>query len=158
MKLEEIYEAKEKKNGTYVGLRFSDKTKRSIRKFIEKNDIPAPDSIKENGGLHCTLIFSRKILPHFKPRKDLDIKAKSKGFKKLGENENCLVMELNSPAIVKRHKDIRRIHGATHDFDDYIPHITLSTKAEDFDEESLPDFTDPIEVVKEYTQFLDLDE
>jgi hypothetical protein len=160
VKLEEIMltEDKKKSNGTYVGVRFSKKTNDAIKKFIEYNDIPNMDSIEDNGGIHTTLIFSRKVLKDFKPKGKVNIKAKAKGFKKIGEKGKALVMELNSPELVKRHKEIRRKYGATHDWDEYIPHITLSTKHEDFDEKTLPKFTAPIEVVKEYTEFLELDD
>lgn len=123
MKLVEVaklIENAKKSTGTYVGVRFSLKTEKAIKKFIKDNDIPSPDSIKDNGGIHCTLIYSRKVLNDFKPDKNLKCSAQFKGFKKLGDNKTCLVMELNSPRLVKRYKQIKKL-GATHDWDDYIP-------------------------------------
>ena len=157
MKLEEIMEVEKEHKGTYVGVRFTKATEKAINKFIQDNNIPAPDSIDDNGGLHVTLIFSRKVLEDFEPNKNFKTNAKVKGYKKLGKDKNCLVMELDAPAMVKRHKQIRKEHGATHDWDSYIPHITLSTEAKDFNEANLSEFNAPIKIHGEYSMPLDDD-
>lgn len=157
MKLREIV-VESKSKGTYIGVRYSKSSENIIKDFIKENNIPSPDSIKDNGGIHTTLIYSRKVLDDFKPKKNYNgTSVKIKGYKKLGENKNCLVMELTAPELVKRHKQIRKEHGATHDWNEYIPHITLSTEAQDFDETKLPLLKKQLKIQGEYSMPLDDD-
>jgi hypothetical protein len=69
----------------------------------------------------------------------------------------CLVLELNSPALIKRHNEIMAL-GASYPHDVYNPHVTLSYNVgEKFDIASLP----PVESLpnlvchQEYSQRLD---
>jgi hypothetical protein len=56
-----------------------------------------------------------------------------------------------------RHKNLRMI-GATHDFNTYQPHITLSYDVgEDFDVNLLPIYNGPLEFDVEYIEPLQLD-
>ena len=73
--------------------------------------------------------------------------------------KNCLVLKYKCPALVKRHKFLMKEHKATFDFDEFIPHITLSY---DINDMTLKDFGKPeeignISINKEYGQALDLD-
>lgn len=154
-----LFEGKTK--GTFVGLRMSDKTMDNIEKLIKKLKVPNPIDRKD---MHTTLIYSRKELPEFKEEGKLkEVKlATPKNFdifKSRQDGTNCLVVKLDAPDIVKRHKEIRKEHGATHDFDEYLPHITLSYDCGDFDfskvdvKELLPE----IEFSEEYQEPLQLD-
>lgn len=153
MKLEDL---DKKSKGTYVASTLSDETIENLKKYIKDNKIP--------GGVndfHITLIYSRKPLPKFVPEKQYDPPITGK-FDKLHvfdeDNEDkCLVIKLNCPRLYQRHHMIRAKHGATHDFETYIPHITLSYDIKDMDIAKLPNFFDDIVIVGEYAEELDPD-
>lgn len=48
------------------------------------------------------------------------------GFDRFGtDEENILVLKLDAPTISARHHELRESFGATHDYPDFTPHITL---------------------------------
>lgn len=151
---------KEEKNGTYVGVHFDDETKDAIEAGIKALNIPKPI---ERHKMHSTVVYSRKVLPDFKPRGKLDkpIKATAKTFDifKSKSGENCLVVKLDCPELVKRHKEIRKEHGATHDFDEYLPHVTLSYDCGDLDlsDKSPSEYFKVFNIVEEYDEPLQLE-
>jgi len=165
MKLEELYEKDKKmtehKQGTYAGVRFSPETKESILNFIKKYKVPNPVSESK---LHTTVLYSRKHLPNYKAQGKIDPPYIGKPdhfevWKTRDTGKNCLVLKYKSPELVERHKHLMKEHGATYDFKEYIPHITLSydigdMKLEDFGK---PEEIGKIEIVEEYMQPLDLD-
>lgn len=142
------------KPGTYVGVRFSEKTKKTIDKFCKDNKIP--NSVPP-AKLHTTLLSSEKHLPNYKPRGKL--KNPMVGIpKKLdlwGENSNCLVLIYECDDLISRHKHLIDEHNATHIYPDYIPHITLSYDLEDYDVDELRGKLEPIEIIEEYHSDLD---
>lgn len=147
----------EEKKGTYVGVRFSDKTKSDIKKYMAGMDIPNPIN---NDKLHTTLIYSRKNLPKFKALGDLDknIIGKFKKFEMWDtqDGNRALVMTYDAPELTARNKEITDEHGATSDYDEYKVHLTLSYDLGDYDS-PLKDYTGVIEIVNEYYEPLDLD-
>jgi len=161
MKLNEILS---KPNGTFVGARFTDKTKNQLRKYLYDNNIPNPINPNE---VHTTIIYSRKDLPTFTPRgmfanpylgtpTNFELfTSKPDMFKSY--SSNALVLRFDSPELTKRHNEIRNNFGATHDYDEYKPHITLSYDAGDFDIDSIPMYDKPLEVNEEYSQDLQID-
>ena len=136
--------------GTYVGARLSDDSAEKIMKFIKENDIPEP---LDKSKLHITLIHSRKYLPKFKSRGKLEepMLAEPTGVALFGEEKNALVVKLKSPDLVKRHKQIMEEHGATFDFDEYKPHVSLSYECVGFDTSTLNiNELGPLEITEEY--------
>jgi len=162
MKVTDIIEKKETK-GTYAGVKLSDKTNKAIGKFIEDNNIP--NAIKPEK-LHTTLLYSRKYLPDYKARGELEetMVGKPIGFEKWpsqpdddGKVAMCLVLKYNCPDLVDRHKDLMKEHGATYDFDEYKPHVTFSYDVGSMQCKDLPKFEEDIVVVEEYVEDLNLD-
>lgn len=151
MRLSDIMEAES--NGTYVGIRLSPQTEKDVNQYIKDNNIPNDDSLKE-WGFHVTIVYSRKVLDDFKPESK-SYKATAIGFDLFGDDEDTLVMKLKSPELTKRHEQIRKEHGATHDYDSYEPHITLSYDAAEIDFSQLPSFDKEITLTDEYTQELE---
>lgn len=152
------YLLEQKKQGTYVGVRFTDDTKKAIKKYIEENEIPNSIDVEK---LHTTLIFSRKHLPNFTPKGKLNptIKGTYKHMSiwKTQNEKNALVMEYDSKDMKNRHEEIMDEHNATYDFDEYKPHLTLSYDVSDIDIKSYPEYDGPVEIDFEYTEPLDLD-
>ena len=147
MKLEEVAA----KKGTYAGVRFSNETLENLAKYIEDNDIPDP-----HRDFHCTLLFSRKVLPKYDPIEyNKPLTGKCKGFELFNEGK-ALVLRFDCPELVKRHKELMDEHKATYDYDEYLPHVTLSYDASKVDVDELPKPKFPIVITKEYKEELTL--
>ncbi len=162
MKLVDITEKKQNK-GTYAGVKFSDKTKKSIEGYIKDNDIPNPLSTDK---MHSTLLYSRKFCPKYTPLGEMEeaLIGNADAFESWesqpdddGNKSNCLVLKYNCDALKDRHESLMDEHGATFDYDDFTPHITFSYDAGDLDPKKLPKFEEEIEIVEEYGEDLDLD-
>lgn len=164
MKLQDVMEAKKEKLGTYAGVRFCDDTIKRIKTFIEENEIPQP--VPDNK-LHTTVLYSRKHLPNYQAAGDLekpyegvptefDIWESQPDEK--GDRSNCLVMQYDCDPLVERHKSLMKEHGATFDYDEYKPHVTLSYSVGDLNLSNLnPSDIGPINIVNEYQEDLNLD-
>ncbi len=165
MKLEELFEEnkkmKEHKDGTYAGVNFSKDTVDAITAFIKKHKIP--NAVAERK-LHTTLLYSRKPLPDYKPEGKLDPSfigkpEKFEIWKTRDSGKNALVLKYDCDDLIKRHKFLMKEHEATYDFDEFIPHITLSYDIGDMTlkEVGKADEIGDIEIVSEYSSALDLD-
>jgi hypothetical protein len=124
----------ENEKGTYAAVRFEG-TEEKV-KYLKNTGIP-----NVNEDLHCTILYSRKYCPNYKPLDMTDGYYYEEAIAypdhldifKDKEGKNCLVLILRSNWIVKRHKDLMKEHNATYDFPEYNPHITLSYDIGDFD-------------------------
>lgn len=120
--------------GTYAAVKFEDSEEKV--KYLKQIGIP-----NVNEELHCTLLYSRKNCPNYEPMNMTDgyYYDEAVAFPdhldifKDKEDKNCLVLILRSGWLMKRHKDLMKENNATHDYDEFIPHVTLSYNAEDFD-------------------------
>lgn len=77
---------------------------------------------------HSTVLYSRDNIDRllsYSPSVVYPIECTIKGFKLLGENENCLVAELDSPDLYNVHNELKEL-GANWDYPEFTPHITLS--------------------------------
>lgn len=121
----------ETEQGTYAGIRFSQDDEDTIMDIVKK--IGVPNSI-EKSDIHLTLLYSRKYLPNYEPAPYTDMWAYPKEFEIFNgqDNKSILVLKVDSPDLVKRHKELMDEHKATYDYPEYIPHITLSYDTEDF--------------------------
>lgn len=164
MKLRELMEAMNK--GTYAGVYFDEDTKKAVQQYIEDNNIPKPVNVDK---LHTTLLYSRKFLPDYIPggmykQPLVGTPTELVVWKTQGdegkEPANCLVMKYDCPELVERHKSLMKEHGATFDYPEYTPHITLSYDIGDIDVDSLSNIKDAIKtigIVEEYGEDLKLD-
>lgn len=149
------------KDGTYAGVTFSKETVDAISTFIKKNKIPNAIADKK---LHTTLLYSRKPLPHFKPAGGLKklmigTNGKFEIWKTRDNGKNALILKYDCDRLVKRHKFLMKEYEATYDFDEFIPHLTLSYDVGDMTlkEVGSPKEIGDIEIVKEYSKPIDLD-
>lgn len=126
--------------GTYVCANVSAKSRTELAKWVTDYGIPNPANPKQ---YHTTIIYSRKGVPDVKNYKfDLPIKAKITGFDIfMNGDKRCLVAKVDSPELHAHHNAIRSTYGATHDFDDYNPHITLSYDYVGAVPKNVPDLT-----------------
>lgn len=158
--LQELNEkATKEPDGTYVGAKLSADTKNMLDGINKKLEIPNPLEKKD---MHITIVYSRKYVPEFKSRGKLDepiiAKPDELTIFPSSEGNNVLVLKLKTPDLIERHEEIVKEYGATHDFDEYKPHVTLSYDVGEFDpsDVDINDFGD-IEVTEEYDEELNLD-
>lgn len=110
--------------GTYAKLVPTETTKTRIAAVLDQLCIDATKPDK----LHTTVIYSRVHCPYAATMKPMvPITATAKGFALFGNDpeSKCLVLLLDCPEAEFLH-GMCRLHGATHDYDKYEPHITLS--------------------------------
>lgn len=166
MKLTDLLEDKKEKDpdGTYAGVELSKSTKDAIVKYCKDNKIP---NCTEPSKLHTTVLYSRKYLPDYKPAGKYDepmIGTPTEfdvwGSKPTTENPNpkrCLVLQYKCKELSDRHEYLMDKHEATYDYDEYKPHVTFSYDIGDMVIDKLPKFKHDIEIVKEYSEDLNLD-
>lgn len=135
MRINEILRLNEApEDGTFAGVKFSDVSVQTLKRFADANKIPNQVPAED---YHSTLLFSHVPLPDYEPRGAYKaaLTAMPKYATIFGEgDEKALVIVLNSPALVKRHKYLMSEHPeATWDHAEFIPHVTLSYDAGDFD-------------------------
>lgn len=167
MLLTEILLKESKKPGTYVAVKFSDKTNNLLRQYAIDNKIP---NRTRTDKLHTTVIYSCKHLEGFKHESvtfDPPLIGTVGKFEvwptspKPGtEPSNCLVLLYDCPELIKRHNQIMNDYDATYDFDEFKVHTTLSYDIGDLDWKSLPPISDvlsEIEIITDYSEPLNLD-
>lgn len=126
-------------DGVYCSARPTQSTIDALKSFCAAYDIPNPISGSE---MHTTIIYSRQGNPDFTciPEYETEIKAKFSGFDMFGKDKDSLVVKMKSPELQKRHKSMMKEFDLVYDFDEYIPHITLSYDAAGFDISKLDDY------------------
>lgn len=163
MKLVELVEKKDeddtRKGGTYAGYRFNKDDIKELRTWAKNKKIP--NRVPQEK-FHCTLLYSRKPCPDYEPLGELEepivAKVDSPEIWDTQDEKRALVVRLNAPNMVKRHKKLMKDHDATYDFDEYKPHLTLSYDVgKDFTVDDLKDLKDhigEIRAVEEYGEQL----
>ena len=126
--LEELRKKKGHPNGTYVAAKLTKASQKMLDHYVTEAKIPHAADPQQ---YHSTIIYSRKSIPEVKDYKiKLPLKAKIKEWKLFDNNNSrsgkCLVAIIDSPELEKAHKEIREKYGATHDYPDYHPHVTVS--------------------------------
>lgn len=124
--------------GTYACLKLSEETQEQLFAFC--NEVGITDLVQPED-YHCTLVYSKTPCPDV-TNEDfaLPCKAMAKGYKVLGVNDKVLVLELYCPNAKRLHELFREKYNASHDYDEYIPHITISSKFNGETPIELPEF------------------
>lgn len=149
MRYHELFE--EQAPGTYVGVRFTPETIEGLTAFQKEIGVPNPLNPEK---FHATVVYSREPV-EWTPQTDLtkeDVEASGWDvFENRRDGTKCLVLRLSSEFLQERF-DTAIEAGATHDFPDYKPHITLSYDIGTFETRklALPEF--PIVLDHEYVE------
>lgn len=155
--------------GTYAAVEFDDDTIENLTEYL--NYLTAAMGLKEPidpKDFHTTIVYSRKTVPDFKPatydEPTTVTPKKNRGYRLelFGPDKTTLVLTYRSPLLQERFDAARKL-GATTDFPDYSPHVTLSynaTKAAAkgakwLKQFKLPEF--PLVITKEYVDAIDED-
>lgn len=149
--------------GTYFGVRPTKETVEAMQDFMKSHYIPNPIHHKD---MHATVVFSRAFV-NARPKGTLNPtwKGMFEGYDMFPRNievshgeepPSCLVMQFHCHEMHERHHELRNVYGATHDFSEFKPHMTLTYDAGDFDHNNLPAYDGPHEFDTEYSEPLDL--
>lgn len=128
MKLNEIA----KTSGTYVGVKLDDESCDRLKKLCK--ELGVPNRVPRDK-LHSTIIYSRKHVPDLKadnssyPIEATSIKLDIFDTK---DKKRALVLKIKCKELVKKHNNIMSEYDATYDYDEYIPHVTISYNCGDF--------------------------
>lgn len=112
--------------GTYAGFKLSDDDTDFLYDYF-KNIVPVPNLIDKKS-FHITLLYSRKELPNYEPKKETNdwVYPTELDVFPTQDGKRCLVLLVKAPYCLKRHKELMKEHDATYDYDNYVPHITIS--------------------------------
>lgn len=155
-----IKENKKEPDGTFVAVKLSEDTVNALQEAAKKMNV---SNIISPEDMHITLIYSKKHLPNFESQGKINppIVCMPCGMETFGENNDALVVRVYCPELTARNQQITEEHGATSDYDQYKPHVTLSYDCSGFDVNShnIMDYMDKpfIEIVEEYHNDLDVD-
>ena len=142
--------------GTYAAVRPSKEDGDKIQKFMGLHNIPNPEPTDK---LHATLLYSRKHLPDYEPDTTLvhDAKIDSLEVWNTKSGKNCLVAKITSPSLANRYTKLMVEHGATAEYSEFKPHISLSYDIGNFDISKLKVSQLPksLKMTDEYKEALD---
>ncbi|ACL78364.1 hypothetical protein [Escherichia phage CLB_P2] len=108
--------------GLYVAAKFSELTLDALENLQRTLKVPNPVPREK---FHSTICYSRVNVPYTVASGSFEVA--STGHLEVWKHGDSpvLVLVLDSEYLKCRHQYARTL-GATHDFDDYTPHITLS--------------------------------
>lgn len=142
--------------GTYAGYRFDKNDLKKITDWAEENKIP---NLIPSNKIHCTLLYSKKPCPNYKPlgklKKPFVVKLGKMEVWPTQDKKYALIINLDAPEMIERHKQLMDELNATYDYDEYKPHITISYDVgKDFKLKNKPKLEGSIKVVEEYDEQL----
>ena len=130
------------KDGTYVSLDLSKESKALLDNFVEMN-LGLTERV-DPSTFHITIIYSRTPVPSAENLLDmpssLPVEALATGYEVFPTKNDgkCLVMRLACPYATRLNSELGK-QGATSDYDEYKPHLTIAYDIEqDIDPNSLP--------------------
>ena len=155
--------------GTYAGVKFDKDTIENLTDYLTY--LTTAMGLKEPidpEDFHTTIVYSRKTVPSFKPASYDEATEitpkKNRGYRLelFGPDKTTLVLTYRSPLLQERFDTARKL-GATSDYSDYCPHVTLgynATKAAAkgakwLKQFKLPEF--PLLITEEYVEPIDED-
>jgi hypothetical protein len=126
-------------DGTYVAVKVLYPTLAWIEEYVRAHRIP---QVHEDRQVHhATIIWSRRHCPNLKPEHDVVHRASVNDIHVFrSDGKNCLVLLLDAPTLVKRHNHLMKVHGATYDYPEFIPHVTIAYDIGDYHWWKLPKF------------------
>lgn len=128
--------------GRYIGMNFTPEAKEVLKRIVHDEGIPNSTPAEK---MHTTLTYSKgSSVPDYEVEGKLEepVEAEIDSFDVFPSDEgnNCLVAKLKCDEFHNRHKKAREM-GATYDYDEYIPHVTLSYDAGDISSDKLNSWT-----------------
>lgn len=96
-----------------------------LLKFAESIDVP---NLLSPSSLHCTLLYSKKpcLMPDIRPERLYTAVANQLEIFNGQDGKRVLVAKLTTADLKKRHEQLMKQTEGSYDYDEYIPHVTLS--------------------------------
>jgi 2'-5' RNA ligase len=142
MNLASLSQFAKHKDGTYVSLEMSQESKDMLDNFVQMNLGLAERVDKKT--YHITVIYSRTPVPSAEAllhmNTSIPVEAQPVGYEifPTKNDGHCLVMRIICPYATRINSQLER-EGATSDYPDYKPHITIAYDIkEKVDPNSLP--------------------
>lgn len=113
------------KDGTYVSMLLSKESKELLDTFTTQN-LGLTDKI-DPSTYHTTLIYSRTPVPdaeNYEFPSSVNATASEYELFDTKQGNKCLVLKLNCPRAHEINSDLNKM-GATSDYSEYKPHITI---------------------------------
>lgn len=121
--------------GIYAAVKFTPETDDHLYEFVKHLNVPLNHAKKH---YHCTLIYSTKDFSYTHSTVLNGTKARAAKWEVFGVGDNSvLVLRIESKELHQRWKELVAA-GASTDFPDYKPHITVACEEEGFDHSKLP--------------------
>lgn len=119
--------------GTYSAIIPSRQSQDELFAFMATLDI---NNLEDSDEYHCTIIYSKTPCPDI-VKEDFALPCESMpiGFKILGEDKKSLVLEIYCPNATRLHNVFMERYDASHDFPEFIAHITV---AKDYESNEVP--------------------
>lgn len=141
-------------DGTYVGVHFDNDARDALAALQRRLGVPNPTPADE---FHVTVVASRKAIP-WEAAGEVEETAVPTGWEvwRQRDGNNALVLLVASEFLTARHIE-GRLKGATWDFDEYRPHVTISYDCGTFsaDKLAVPDLD--LGIAEEYAKPFDPD-
>ena len=141
--------------GTYAAFRLTEEAGAKLRAFVA-SILPDSLPLEDAEEYHITTTYSRQVID-YKPQPQTMAGAIAVSYEYFGRPDKppVLVLRVEHPLLHISHQNALAL-GATHDFPDYLPHITLTKKlvSRSVDLKNLPLPNWPIELGAEYTSEL----
>ena len=125
MNLASLKEYAKHKDGTYVALEMNEHSRDLLDHFCEMN-LGLTERLSKDQ-YHTTVIYSRTPVPHADNLpKDTSASGHATGYDvfPLKDGGKCLVLRVHLPEA-EHLNDYLNGHGATSDYSDYKPHVTI---------------------------------
>lgn len=126
-------------NGMFMSVNFSERTKDNL---VNLGKILKLEKSTSRDQFHSTIMYSKKTVDLPLITHDEIIDPNSYSWELFGDDEDVLVLKYDSPALTARFNAAMDL-GATYDYDEYKPHVTLAIDVKDIDlaNLSLPTFS-----------------
>jgi len=135
--------------GLYAAYKMAPETCEALAAFVKEQGIknPCPAS-----SYHITTVYSRKPINYRPSKKALTVKPV--GYALFGHPDKVLVLKVEHQGLHDRFKTAKKA-GATWDYPEYQPHITLATGVDpDLDISKIPLPAIVLDTGPEYTEEL----
>ena len=154
-----LKEEKQTSKGIYVAVKYNQSAGDDLLDFIKKYNIPSTLKAED---FHTTLISSRKCADIKELDDDMgdsEIVAKPTELHvfETFDKKRALVIKLDCPYLEERHKYLMQKYDLEYDYDEYIPHITLSYDIGEMEVPKDVKFPEFFRIQAEYKEDLNLE-
>lgn len=154
-----LKESEKDQRGVYVAVKYNQSAGDDLLEFIKKYQIPSTLKAED---FHTTLIYSRKwadIKELDDDMGDSEIIAEPTELHvfETFDKKRALVIKLDCPYLEERHKYLMQKYDLEYDYDEYIPHITLSYDIGEMEVPKDVKFPEFFRIQAEYKEDLNLE-